>query len=130
MTSRPLSRRALRCAGIAILAVMLTAGAAPARAQDPQPAGPQFSLASSTIFTTRESPAIYLTFQQVERLDFRVYKVRDPMAFLAGLKDPHQLGSPTPVVDQEPTALERIASWKARWRWRLRNLVRGQFSYE
>ena len=31
-----------------------------------------------------------------------------------GLKDPHQLGSETPLVDQEPTTLERIASWKAR----------------
>ena len=76
-------------------------------------AAPGFSLASGTIFSTRESPSIYLTFQQVERLDFRVYKVRDPMAFVAGLKDPHQLGSQTPLVDQEPTTLERIASWKA-----------------
>jgi uncharacterized protein YfaS (alpha-2-macroglobulin family) len=127
----------MRLPGLVVIAVL--AGAAPLVAQEAAPAhrsaereagGPQFSLASSTIFTTRESPAIYLTFQQVERLDFRVYKVADPMAFLAGLKDPHQLGSPEPAVDQEPTTLERIASWKARWRWRLRNFVRGQFSHD
>ena len=91
---------------------------------------PGFSLASGTIFSTRESPSIYVTFQQVERLDFRVYKVRDPMAFVAGLKDPHQLGSQTPLVDQEPTALERIASWKARWRAQIRHFVRRQFSHD
>ncbi len=69
-----------------------------------------------------------LTFQRVERLDFRVYKVRDPIAFLAGLKDPHQLGSETPAVDQEPTTIERIAEWKSLWRSRLRQFVRRQFS--
>ena len=99
-------------------------------AQGDRATSPGFSLASSTIFTTRESPSIYLTFQKVERLDFRIYKVRDPMAFVAGLKDPHQLGSETPPVDQEPTTLERIAWWKAAWRWRLRNFVRRQFSHD
>ena len=67
----------------------LVASPASAVAQSGEDARPGFSLASSTIFSTRESPAIYLTFQRVERLDFRIYKVRDPMAFLAGLKDPH-----------------------------------------
>ena len=52
------------------------------------------------------------------------------MAFVAGLKDPHQLGSQTPPVDQEPTTLERVASWKATWRWRLRNFARRQFSHD
>ena len=99
-------------------------------AAQPEREQPAFSLASSTIFSTRESPSIYLTFRQVDRLDFRVYKVGDPMRFLAGLKDPHQLGSDTPVVDQEPTTLERIASWKSTWRWRIRNFARRQFSHD
>ena len=30
---------------------------------------------------------------RMPQLDFRVYKVRDPFAFFAGLRDPHQLGS-------------------------------------
>ena len=118
-------RPACRATAVLALTLALTPVAV---AQEQEPAGPQFSLASSTIFTTRESPAIYLTFQQVERLDFRIYRVRDPIAFLSGLKDPHQLGSEAPPVDQEPTTLERVASWKARWRWRLRQFVRGQFS--
>jgi alpha-2-macroglobulin len=115
---------------VAMATVVSVLGASTfAGAEGRDAARPAFSLASSAIFTTRESPAIYLTFQQVERLDFRIYKVRDPMAFVAGLKDPHQLGSETPLVDQEPTTLERVASWKATWRWRLRNFVRSQFSH-
>jgi uncharacterized protein YfaS (alpha-2-macroglobulin family) len=113
---------------LAALALLLWCAAARAAVAQTGPAGPAFSLASSTVVTTREAPAIHLTFQRVDRLDFRVYKVRDPLAFVAGLKDPHQLGSETPPVDQEPTALERIASWKARWRWRMRDFVRRQFS--
>lgn len=99
-------------------------------AQADRAATPGFSLASSTIFSTRESPSIHLTYQQVERLDFRIYKVRDPMAFVAGLRDPHQLGSETRPVDQEPTTLEGVAAWKATWRWRLRHVVRRQFSHD
>jgi uncharacterized protein YfaS (alpha-2-macroglobulin family) len=111
---------------ICVLFALLPAAAVAQPGQEP----PAFSLASSTIFSTRESPSIYLTFKHVDRLDFRVYKVADPMRFLAGLKDPHQLGSDAPIVAQEPTTLERIASWKAAWRWRLRNFVRQQFSHD
>ena len=127
MTCRRFGRRCL--IGAAAIGYLVGC-AAPARAQGDRAAAPGFSLASSTIFTTRESPSIYLTFHQVERLDFRIYKVRDPVAFVAGLKDPHQLGSEMPPVDQEPTTLERVASWKASWRWRLRHFVRNQFSHD
>lgn len=126
MTPRRRVRHCLLAAGVTL--VCLVVGPESARAQAGAAVTPSFSLASGTIFSTRESPSIYLTFQHVERLDFRIYKVRDPMAFVARLKDPHQLGSQTPPVDQEPTTLEQIASWKATWRWRLRHFVRGQFS--
>jgi len=39
--------------------------------------------------------------------------VNDPLTFVSNLRDPHQLGSEEPLVDQEPTLLERIATWKA-----------------
>ncbi len=128
MTSRATTgtfRRAI-CGVVALLAA--AAGPAPASAQAGQDDRPAFSLASSTIFTTRESPAVYLTFRRVDHLDFRVYRVNDPMAFLAGLKDPHQLGSEAPLVEQERTPLERLAEWKARWRSRMRDFARAQFS--
>ena len=122
-------RALVRVLLVPVIAGTVTA-AMPVFAQDAAAERPGFSLASSTIFSMRESPAIYLTFQQVDRLDFRVYKVADPMRFLAGLKDPHQLGSETPLVDQEPTALERVAGWKSAWRSDLRSFVRRQFSHD
>jgi hypothetical protein len=56
---------------------------------------PAFSLSSSEIFTTHASPYVTLTFERLGSLDFRVYRVVDPFAFFARLKDPHTLGSET-----------------------------------
>jgi hypothetical protein len=112
---------------------LLGVAAARAAAQDSDAAGdnrPSFSLSTSAIVTSRQTPAIYLTFRRLDHLDFRVYKVNDPMKFLAGLKDPHQLGSEEPIVSQVPTLLERVADWKADWRWRIRNFFRSQFTWD
>lgn len=115
---------------LVLLAIVLVAPPAAALAQDAPLERPEFSLSSGTIFTTADTPAIYLTFRNLEGLDFRVYRVEDPVAFLAGLEDPHRLGSERPLVPQDPTLLERIASWKARWRSRIRSFVRSQFSHD
>ncbi len=114
------STRALLVAGL------LLCGPALATAQPDD--GPAFSLWSSQIYTTRERPAFSLTFRRVEYLDFRVYRVEDPLKFFASLRDPHQLGSEKPVVPQEQTWLERIAAWKADRRAEIRAFVRRQFS--
>ena len=62
----------------------------PGEEEDTRPA---FSLSTSEVFTTRDAPNFYLTFRRIPRLDFRVYKVRDPFAFFEGLDDPHQFGT-------------------------------------
>ena len=121
----PAARAAL--AGVVGLTCWLAAGAR-VRAQPPADDRPAFSLASSTIHTTSDTPAIHLTYRNLEGLDFRVYRVIDPIAFLSNLEDPHQLGSERPLVEQDPTLLERIATWKARWRSRIRSFARAQFS--
>jgi len=116
-----------------VLCALLLTHAAAATAQSAEQAPdtrPSFSVSSGTIATSREKPAIYLTFRQLDHLDFRVYRVKDPVAFLSGLKDPHQLGSEEPLVAQTPTLLERIANWKAEWRVRIHSFWRGQFSYD
>ncbi len=99
-----------------------------AQGEDPPDTSPAFSLWSSEIYTTAERPSFHLMYRQIDRLDFRVYKVKDPLAFFAGLKDPHQLGSEKPVVPQERTWLERIASWKSEQRGVIRGFFRGQVS--
>ena len=100
---------------------------ATAQPDTPAPAGPAFSLSTSQSVTTSERAEIWLTFRQLPSLDFRVYKVRDPMAFLAGLRHPHQFGTGEAApVPQQPTLIERIASWKAAQRRHVRNFVRAQ----
>jgi uncharacterized protein YfaS (alpha-2-macroglobulin family) len=91
---------------------------------------PAFSLSTSEVFTTRDAPNFYLTFRRIPHLDFRVYKVRDPFAFFAGLDDPHQLGSGDATVEQEKTWLERFADWKRRQRQSVRQFARAQASRE
>jgi len=113
---------------IVLSALLVNAG--PARAQTPGENGaPAFDLWSSQIYTTSERPSFSLTYTNLDHLDFRVYRVSDPLAFFAGLKDPHQLGSETPVVPQERTWLERIAIWKAARRADIREFLRRQVSY-
>ena len=115
----------------AALLVLTVASSATLRAQEPVPdATPSFSVSSSHIFSTRERPAVSLTYRRVDHLDFRVYRVNDPFTFFARLRDPHQLGSEAPVVAQERTWLERIAAWKAGRRTEARWFIRRQFSHD
>ena len=119
--------RSVACGAAVLLAVALTAPPAIAQAVSPTPSA-AFSLSSSQVFTTKATPTIFVTFRGVQHLDFRVYRVNDAERFFLGLKDAHVLGSPEPVVAQEPTWIERISSWKARQRESLRDVVRGQFT--
>ncbi|MEQ1911050.1 MAG: MG2 domain-containing protein, partial [Vicinamibacterales bacterium] len=89
---------------------------------------PAFSLATSHVFSTKESPAFSLTHRGIDHLDFRVYRVNDAFAFFEKLRDAHELGSEEPIVEQERTWLERIASWKAERRGDVRGFIRRQFS--
>jgi hypothetical protein len=113
---------------LALIACVISNRALAQPASAPPSSPPAFALASGHVFATHERPAVMLTFRRVTHLDFRVYRVNDPMAFFARLKDPHVLGSEEPVVPQERTWLERIAAWKADVRDRVRFFVRSQFS--
>jgi len=112
--------------------LMLLICALPAEAQEPEPAertGPAFSLSTSETFTTRDAPHFFLTFRRVAQLDVRVYRVRDPFRFFAGLSDPHQFGSDAPMdVPQERSWLERLTAWKRTQRARIRGVLRAQVS--
>ncbi|MEQ1869250.1 MAG: MG2 domain-containing protein [Vicinamibacterales bacterium] len=108
-------------------ALLMMSGAA--LAQD-RPATPSFSVSTSHVYNTHERPSISLVYQRVDHLDFRVYKVSDAFAFFERLRDPHQLGSEEPVVPQERTWLERIATWKSDRRSDVRRFFRGQLSPE
>jgi alpha-2-macroglobulin len=91
---------------------------------------PYFSLASAQTYATGEKPHIEFSAVDVADLDFRVYKINDPVKFFREIPDPHQFGGESPRPERKPTLLERFHQQKAGWRTRMRYLVRDQFTYD
>jgi uncharacterized protein YfaS (alpha-2-macroglobulin family) len=97
-------------------------------------AGPvSFNLSTAKTFAPGEKPKIHLYTQNVDELEFRVYRVNDPAKFLSGLNDLHSFGQeswgPKEQVD-ERTWLERFHDWKHHLWFLIRRFFRGQFSTE
>ena len=53
---------------------------------------PFFSLTTNRTYGTNERPRLWVSYQGVDSLDFRVYRVSDPVKFFKQLDDPHQFG--------------------------------------
>jgi uncharacterized protein YfaS (alpha-2-macroglobulin family) len=119
-------RKSLFAVSYALLLACATAAAA-------KDAPRSFSLSTTRTFAPGESVKIQLYAHNVPALEFRVYKVRDPQKFFAGLKDLHSFGvessSPEEKID-ERTLLERLHDFKADLWWRVRHFFRGQFTDE
>ncbi|MBK9169432.1 MAG: alpha-2-macroglobulin [Bryobacterales bacterium] len=91
---------------------------------------PYFSLSTNRTFGPGETPTVQLWTQNVDSLEFRVYKVRDPIEFFRKQEDVHRhQGDGEPEVS-EPTLIEQFHSLKRRLRTRLVNSVRAQYSPE
>src|SRR5215217_4186708 len=56
------------------------------------PVKPYFSLSTNRAYGTQEKTRIYISYQGIDSLDFRVYKVKDPFKFFKQLANPHQMG--------------------------------------
>jgi uncharacterized protein YfaS (alpha-2-macroglobulin family) len=89
---------------------------------------PYFSIATNRTFGPGEKPIIQLWAQGVDHLQFRVYRVHDPVAFFERLDDEHRFGGRAPRRPRELTLIERFHRWKANSRTGMRNLVRRQFT--
>ena len=110
-----------------LAAVLLLA--LPLVAQDyEEPSGPYFSLHSSRTYAPGEKPSVQVSGRGIRALDFRVYRVKDPVAFFASLKDLHAFGGQAPPVPHEPTWLEDFHSFKHRIFVCIRDFFRYQFS--
>lgn len=125
-------RPSSRAAAIAILLVIGVAAAArPAHAQAEEVSEePFFSISSSQTYLPSKQPKIGLEFRQLDRLDFRVYRVKDPVKFFGKLKDAHSFGSQKQELEREKTWLERFHEWKRDLRSSIRNYFRYQLRYE
>ena len=90
-----------------------------------------FNLSTAKTFAPGEKPTIHLYSQNVDELEFRVYRVEDPARFLSGLKDLHSFGEqdwgPKERVD-ERTWMEKFHDWKHHIWFLIRQFFRDQFS--
>ena len=105
-----------------LLILALAIGAQPPRAY--------FSLNTQRTFAPGEKVGITYTAQNVASLEFRVYKVNDPVRFFQQLPDPHSFGGQAPPVPKARTLLERFHSWKSATRHAMRSTLRRQFGDE
>jgi hypothetical protein len=99
------------------------------------PAGAQqeeayFSLSSNRTFGPGQRPSIQLWGHGLDLLQFRVYRVNDPVAFFERIEDEHRFGGRAVRPPRKLTPLERLHRWKGRQRAWMRDLVRSQFRRE
>lgn len=128
MEDRDCSRRRLagkRCARVAIL-LLIGLLALPLASQEE--AAPYFGLNSNQTFAEGAEPTVGVWAFGVTDLNFRVYRVDNPVAFFASLDEPHRFGGRAPQPPSPRTALESFHRWKIRTRVAIRNFVRAQYS--
>ncbi len=89
---------------------------------------PGFLLSTYRTYVPGQTPKIGIQFREIGHLDFRIYRVDDPVAFFRELKNPHQLGGPPPSIPQTPTPLERWHRWKRNLLLDWHEFLRGQFT--
>lgn len=53
---------------------------------------PYFSLTTNRSYSPNESARLWASYQNIDYLDFRVYRVKDPNKFFKQLDDPHEIG--------------------------------------
>lgn len=89
---------------------------------------PYFSLMSQRTFGSNSTPSVMMSAWNVDGLDFRVYRVKDPLEFFRLIEDPHQFGGRAPRPASEMTPLERFHEWKREFRADIRRNIRAQFT--
>src|ERR1700739_1571303 len=88
-----------------------------------------FTLSTNRTFSPGEKPTLHLYTHNVYELEFRVYRVKDPVKFIRQLPELHTFGntSPSERIDEE-TWLEKFHDWKHHIWYLVRHFFQGQFS--
>ncbi|WP_263359719.1 alpha-2-macroglobulin family protein [Acidicapsa ligni] len=120
----------MRLRAVSFLALLLFAHPA-AHAQD---RAVSFNLSTSKTFAPGEQPKIHLYTHNVDALEFRVYRINDPVKFMENLRELHSFGPEAGLLGKEQidkrTLLEKFHDWKAGLWSSIRNFFRQQFSQE
>ncbi len=96
---------------------------------------PFFSLSTHRTYGTSDNARLWVDYQGVDHLDFRVYQVKDPRKFFTQLKNPHQMGEDEEVevansLPHRTSFLERLRGFK-RWAYsNIKTFVRGQLQHD
>ncbi len=92
---------------------------------------PFFSLSTHRTYGSSDNARLWVDYQGVDHLDFRVYEVKDPRKFFTDLKNPHQLGEQeeqdvASSLPRKKSFLEKVRGFK-RWAFSgIQAFVRGQ----
>src|SRR4051812_26755002 len=89
-----------------------------------------FSLNSSRTYAPGQKVSVDMWAQNVDTLEFRVYRVNDPVKFFTDLGDAHQFGGRAVPPPHKLTWLERFHNWKHGLFARIRDFFRAQFTPE
>lgn len=108
-------------AAVALLLVL------PGGAQQPRP---YFSLTTDRAYAPGETPIVRYSAEYLDALEFRAYRVNDPVEFFRRLPAGNRFGGQSPQAPPARTLLERIHLWKERTRFAMRRFVRMQFGDE
>ncbi|MGB9465172.1 MAG: MG2 domain-containing protein [Candidatus Acidiferrum sp.] len=99
---------------------------APAGGQHP---GAYFSLSTNKTYLPGEKIGLRVYANNVDALEFRVYKVKDPALFFERLDSPHDFGHVTPKEQVDNLSfVERFHDWKHDVWVDIRDFFRYQFS--
>ncbi len=111
----------------ALLITLLLTPLLPTAAQDDTK--PFFSLSSSKTYAPGDKPAIQMWSQNVDLLEFRVYRVKDPILFFQKMEDVHRIGTANePRKAGQLTLIERFHQVKMRARNSIRDGFRAQYT--
>src|SRR5918998_2490767 len=94
-------------------------------------AKPFFSLQTNRTYATTDRARVFVNYRGVDSLDFRVYKVKDPIKFFRDLEDPHQAGEDEEakigeLTKRKPTFLENLRQLKSYFYGAIKGYVRSQ----
>ncbi len=89
-----------------------------------------FSLTTDKPVRAGEAAQVRVQAQGLRQLEFRLYRVNDPIKFFRQLDDAHQFSGIARRPAKARTPIEKFAAWKRNVHTRWRDLARRQFSAE
>ncbi len=112
-----------------VILMLLTQLVVPAFAQNDAEPPSWFSLTCQRTFMPGEKPEIAVNAHNVKELEFRVYRVNNPVKFFSQMQELHNFGGQAPALPKQAhTWLEKFHAWKHRIWARIRDFIRAQFS--